>query len=253
MMRPMAALAACALGLTLAGSAAAQQQSSPFSEAEKAAMHAEIRAYLLAHPEVLLEAIQELEKRQQAATEANDQTLVAANHAAIFDDGFSWVTGNPEGDLTIVEFLDYQCGYCRRAHPEVAELLTADGNVRLIVKEMPILGPGSELAARAALATLFTAGPEAYGRLHDRLMQLKGQIDEARLDAVLGDEGLDPAAIRAAMRDPEVDRRLAETRALAETLAITGTPTFVVGDQMLRGYLPPDAMRAVVAEARGDG
>jgi protein-disulfide isomerase len=249
MIRPLPALAALVLGLSPLA-ATAQQQSSPFTEGERAALHAEIRAYLLAHPELLLEVIQELERRQQAETAANDEALIAANAAAIFDDGFSYVAGNPEGSLTIVEFLDYQCGFCRRAHPEVAELLASDGDIRLIVKEMPILGPGSELAARAALATLIAAGPEAYATLHDRLMRLEGQVDDARLDALLAELGHDPAAIRARLHDPEVDRRLDATRALAETLAISGTPTFVLGDRMLRGYLPPEAMQALVAEVR---
>lgn len=249
MKRLLPALIAILLGLAPQGGAA-QQQSSPFTEGERAALHAEIRAYLLAHPELLLEVIQELEQRQQAETVANDQALIAANAAAIFDDGFSQVVGNPEGSLTLVEFLDYQCGYCRRAHPEIAALLASDGDIRLIVKEMPILGPGSELAARAALSTLIAAGPEAYVALHDRLMTLQGEVTEARLDALLAELGHDPAAIRAGMHDPEVDRRLAATRTLAETLAISGTPTFVVGDRMLRGYLPPEAMQAVLAEVR---
>jgi protein-disulfide isomerase len=248
-MRPWPALVALVLGL--AAPAAAQQQSSPFTEGERAALHAEIRAYLLEHPELLLEVIQKLEAQQQAEMTESDQALIAANAAAILDDGFSHVAGNPEGGLTVVEFLDYQCGYCRRAHPEIAELVASDGDIRLIVKEMPILGPGSELAARAAVATLIAEGPEAYDALHDRLMRLEGQVDDARLDALLAELGHDPAAIRDGMDDPEVDRRLAETRALAERLAISGTPTFVVGDRMLRGYLPPEAMQSLVAEARG--
>jgi protein-disulfide isomerase len=251
MMRPWPALAAlAALAMALAAPAAAQEQSSPFSEAERTALHAEIRAYLLEHPELLLEVIQKLEAQQQAEMAASDEALVAANAEALFDDGFSHVAGNPDGDLTIVEFLDYQCGYCRRAHPEVGELVAADGDIRLVVKEMPILGPGSELAARAALATLIAEGPEAYETLHDRLMRLDGQVDDIRLDALLAELGHDPAAIREGMDAPEVDRRLAETRALAESLAITGTPTFVIGDRMLRGYLPLQAMQAMVAEVR---
>ena len=248
-MRPWPALVALVLGL--AAPAAAQQQSSPFTEGERAALHAEIRAYLLEHPELLLEVIQKLEAQQQAEMTESDQALIAANAAAILDDGFSHVAGNPEGGLTVVEFLDYQCGYCRRAHPEIAELVASDGDIRLIVKEMPILGPGSELAARAAVATLIAEGPEAYDALHDRLMRLEGQVDDARLDALLAELGHDPATIRDGMDHPEVDRRLAETRALAERLAISGTPTFVVGDRMLRGYLPPEAMQSLVAEARG--
>jgi protein-disulfide isomerase len=238
------------LVLALALPAAAQQQSSPFSDAEKAALHAEIRAYLLDHPELLLEVLQKLEAQQQAQSAATDRELVAANAAALFDDGFSFVAGNPEGSLTIVEFLDYQCGYCRKAFPEVSELVAADGDIRLVIKEFPILGPGSDLAARAAIATLITEGPEAYLTLHDRLMALQGEVTDVRLDKLLGELGHDPAAVRAAMADPEVARRLAETRALGERLAISGTPTFVFDDRVLRGYLPLEQMQALVADVR---
>jgi len=181
MMRLFAAVAATALGV-LPLAAPAQEQSSPFTDAERTAMHAEIRSYLLDHPEVILEVIQELEKKQQAQAAATDQSLIADNWDAIFDDGFSQVTGNPEGGLTLVEFLDYQCGYCRKAFPELSGMLDEDGDIRLIVKEMPILGPGSELAARAAIATQIASGPEAYVALHDRLMTLKGEMADERLD-----------------------------------------------------------------------
>ncbi len=228
-------------------------QSSPFSDAERAALHAEIRAYLLAHPELLMEMMQLLEAQQQAEQARADQDLVAANAAELFDDGFSYVGGNPEGSVTVVEFLDYQCGFCRRAQPEVRELLAADGDIRLIVKEMPILGPGSELAARAAVATLIAEGPEAYAQLHEQLMTIPGQITDESLDAALTDLGLDPAAIRAAMQEPEVERRLAATRGLAEKLAIAGTPTFVFENRMVRGYLPLEQMRGLVADLRAPG
>lgn len=226
-------------------------QSSPFTDAEREALHAEIRSYLLANPGLLMEMLQLLEQQKQANEAVNDRELVAQNHDAIFDDGFSFVGGNPEGSVTIVEFLDYQCGYCRKAQPEVTELLAEDGDIRLIVKEMPILGPGSDLAAKAAVATLIAEGPDAYARLHDRLMRTTGQIDDALVDKVLVETGLDPAAIRVAMEDPEVARRLSETRALAEKLAIAGTPTFLFGDRMVRGYVPLDTMTALVGEVRG--
>jgi protein-disulfide isomerase len=232
------------------GAAAAPAQSSPFSDAEREALHAEIRSYLLANPGVLMEMLQLLEEQKQANQSLSDQELVAANSEAIFNDGFSWIGGNPEGSVTIVEFLDYQCGYCRKAQPEVTELIEGDGDVRLIVKEMPILGSGSELAARAAVATMIKEGPEAYAKLHDRLMRTKGNIDDALLDKALVETGLDPEAIRVAMEDPEVERRLGETRALAEKLSISGTPTFVFQDRMVRGYVPLDAMTSLVGEAR---
>ena len=133
---------------------------------------------------------------------------------------------------------------------ELTRLIEEDGDIRWIVKEMPILGPGSELAARAAIATLLAEGPEAYMTLHHRLMGLQGPIDEAVLDEELTAAGLDPAAIRAGMEGEEVTRRLAGTRALAQSLAVSGTPTFVFGDQMVRGYLPLDQMQTLVAALR---
>ena len=237
------------LGATLPA-VAQPAMSSPFSETDRAALHAEIRAYLLEHPEIVMEMIQRLEEKQRAATEEGDRDLIASNAALIFDDGFSWVGGNPEGSFTVVEFLDYQCGFCRKAQPELTEMIESDGDIRLIVKEMPILGPGSDLAARAAVATLITEGPEAYAALHGRLMELEGEITDIRLDQALAESGLDPAAIRPAMQDPEVERRLAATRELAATLAISGTPTFVFDDRMVRGYLPLAQMRDLVGQVR---
>ena len=227
------------------------QQSSPFTPAEREALHAEIRAYLLQNPEVLQEMIQLLEEKQQTATAENDKTLVAMHAEEIFDDGFSWVGGNPDGQFTLVEFLDYQCGFCKRAQPDVEELLASDGDIRLIVKEMPILGAGSDLAARAAVATLVSQGPEKYAALHEKLMALEGGITDVSLDAAIGEVGLDPAAVRAAMQDPEVERRLAATRDLAQKLAIAGTPTFVFDNRMVRGYLPLAQMQGLVAELQG--
>lgn len=221
--------------------------------ADRTVLHAEIRAYLLGNPQILREMIALLEEESQAQTETDDRALVAQNAGAIFEDGFSYVGGNPEGGFTVVEFLDYQCGYCRRAHPEVMELLAADGDIRWIVKELPILGPGSTLAARAATATLISEGPEAYGRLVDVLMRTQGQIDDAVIDEALAEVGADPAAIRTAMADPEVDRRLSETRALADTLRISGTPTFILEDLMVRGYVPRPQMEGAIARLRAEG
>jgi protein-disulfide isomerase len=239
-----------ALSALLLLAAPSVQASESLLEADRAVLHAEIRAYLLENPEILREMIALLEAESKAATSEADRDLVATNAEAIFDDGFSFVGGNPEGSFTVVEFLDYQCGYCRRAHPDLSRLIEEDGDIRWIVKEIPILGPGSELAARAAISTLIAEGPEAYATLHDRLMSLAGPIDDAVLDDELIAAGLDPAAIRAGMDSAEVTRRLAETRDLAQTLAVSGTPTFVFGDQMLRGYLPFEGMQTMLAEVR---
>jgi protein-disulfide isomerase len=251
----------------LAASAALLSPQSPAPAAEQGAaapsaaaptidretLHAEIRAYLLENPEILREMVALLEERQVADQATTDRDLVAQNVDRLFDDGFSVVGGNPEGSITLVEFIDYQCGFCRRAHPEVQTLLDLDGDIRLITKEMPILGPGSELAARAAIAALIAEGPEAYARLGDLLMTTEGPVTETSLDAALSEAGLDAAAIRAGMDDGEVTRRLAETRALAQDMGISGTPTFVFEDRLVRGYLPLQDMTALVARLREDG
>jgi protein-disulfide isomerase len=250
-MRPLLlATTAAAFALLASQPAPADMRPGAVTEDERAALREEIRAYLLENPGLLTEMIATLEQQQKEDAAENDRALVAANGHAIYDDGFSFVGGNPAGAFTVVEFLDYQCGFCRHAHPELQEFLAADGDIRWIVKEMPILGPGSELAARAAIATLMAAGPEAYAELNDRLMRLEGQITDASLDATLAEAGLDPVAIRAGMSAPEVDRRLAETHALAKELEISGTPTFVFGGRMIRGYMPLAQMEALVEELR---
>ena len=246
-MRPLLLILISVLMLGAGLPAAAEQ---PMTDAERTALRAEIHAYLLENPEVLVEMISLLDARKQADAAEGDAALVARSAPAIFDDGFSYVGGNPEGSFTVVEFLDYQCGFCRKAHPEVSAMIADDGDIRLIIKEMPILGPQSEVAARAAIATLIDAGPEAYARLHDALMTLKGQVTDASIDHALTEAGLDPVAIHARMNDDEVTRRLTDTRNLANQLHISGTPTFVFDTRMVRGYVSNTEMRALVSEIR---
>ena len=220
------------------------------SNAEREAFRAEIRSYLLDNPEVIMEAVAVLEQRQAQAQAQNDVELVKANEQALFEDGHSWVGGNPEGDITLVEFMDYKCGYCKRAFPEVNDLLEFDGDIKLIVKEFPILGEQSELASRFAIATLQTLGDEAYAQIHDALMVFTGDITQTALNRMAEGFGLDAAAIQAEMDSDAVTKVIAENRALAQRLNISGTPSFVMEDQMLRGYLPLDEMQRVAAEIR---
>ena len=246
MKSPLAAL----LCLALAGPAAADGIGD-MTDAERATFREEVRAYLLENPEVLMEAISVLENREQQAQAQSDAELIEQNAAALFDDGQSWVGGNPEGDVTLVEFLDYRCGYCRRAFPEVNELIESDGNIRFIVKEFPILGEQSVLASRFAIATQRVAGDAAYETVHDDLMTMRGEVNEASLQAVADDHDLDWAAISAEMEAPEVQARIQESLELGQRMGVSGTPSFVFGDQMLRGYVPLDVMRDIVAEERG--
>lgn len=223
------------------------------TDEQRAAFRSEVRSYLMENPEVIIEAVNQLEARQADAQRAQDGALVDQYAAAIFDDGFSWVGGNPEGDVTLVEFLDYRCGYCRRAHPEIEELLASDGNIRIIVKEFPILGEASVLASRFAIAARIVGGDEVYKQVHDTLMTLNGDPSEPVLQRIAEDLGLDAQAVFDQMENPRVARQITETRALAQALGINGTPTFVLQDQMLRGYLPLDAMRQMVDAVRQDG
>ena len=222
------------------------------SDAEREAFRAEIRNYLLDNPQVIMEAVAVLEQRQAEEQAQNDKALLTANAEAIYDDGHSWVGGNPEGDITLVEFMDYRCGYCKRAFPEVEDLVEFDGNIRFVIKEFPILGEQSVVASRFAIATLQKAGDEAYKQVHDALMTFNGDISETALRRLGEGFGLDVDAIMDHMGSDAVTEVIAENRALAQKLNITGTPSFIMEDQMLRGYVPLDAMQQVAAQIRAE-
>ncbi|MEM6340689.1 MAG: DsbA family protein [Pseudomonadota bacterium] len=243
-------LAPALVALTLATSSHALDLSNMTDE-ERAIFREEVRSYLLDNPEVIMEAVRSLEERQAAQQAEADLQLVADNSDAIFEDGYSFVGGNPDGDITLVEFLDYRCGFCKRAHPEVGRLLESDGNIRLIVKEFPILGEQSVLASRFAIATKQVVGDEAYKAMSDALIETNTDITMPILQRLAGTFGYDFAAIEAQMNSDEVTRKIAETRALAQKLQISGTPTFVLQDELLRGFLPYDQMKELVDEKRG--
>ena len=247
MFRPLAA-SALALAMALPASAL---DLSEMSDEQRAIFREEVRAYLMDNPQVIMDAVAVLEERQQAAQAQADLSLVTDNAEEIFNDGYSFVGGNPDGDITLVEFLDYRCGFCKRAHGEVAKLLESDGNIRLIVKEFPILGEQSLLASRFAVATKQVAGPEAYKGLNDALMTMNGEVNMRSLRRMASTFGLDADAIEARMDSEEVTNEIRRTRELAQRLQITGTPTFVLQDELLRGFLPFDEMMALVEEKRG--
>lgn len=222
------------------------------SEEDKTAFGAAVRDYLLEHPEVLMEAINTLEQRQMAEEATADKALVAELHDAIFQDGHSWVGGNPDGKTTVVEFVDYRCGYCRKVHQEVMDVVEADGDIRLILKEFPILGPDSEASSRFAIAVKQVAGDEAYIKAHDALMALRAPATPEALEGVAKEIGVDAAAVKAAMGSEDVTKVIAANHDLGQRMRIQGTPTFIVGDELLRG-VPPQGLAAVVdAVRKGD-
>ncbi|MEM7061346.1 MAG: DsbA family protein [Pseudomonadota bacterium] len=216
---------------------------------EREAFQAEIRAFLLENPEVIVEAIEVLEQRRDEATAAADRELVARHASALFDDGYSFETGNPDGDVTIVEFLDYRCGFCKRAHPVIEEILERDPNLKLIVKEFPILGPNSVNAGKMALAAL-DIDRDRYKELNDVLMTFQGDLTENIAYQLASEVGYDIAALKERADSIEVDDRISQNYQLAQALGVQGTPAFVVGQRIIRGFLPADEMMTVIEEAR---
>ena len=241
---------ASALALTVAGPATAETDLTSMTDAERAAFGAEVRAYLLENPEVIMEAVAALEQRQAADAANTDRSLVETYSNAIFNDGHSWVGGNPDGDITLVEFLDYRCGYCRKASAEVEQLLESDGNIKFIVKEFPILGEESVISSRFAMSVRTVAGDDAYKAAHDALITYKGSYAEPALRRLAEGLGVDADAVIAGMNAPEIDQILQANRELANTLQISGTPTFVMDDTMLRGYVPLAQMQAIAGDIR---
>lgn len=243
---------ACALAaaLFLAPVAASALDLDAMTEAERSAFRAEIRAYLLENPEVLMEAIGVLEQRQAQAAVQNDVMLARQYADALFNDGFSYVGGNPDGDITLVEFMDYRCTYCRRAFEDVETLIATDGDIRFVIKEYPILGEQSTLAARFAIAVKQLYSDAAYKNVSDALMTMRADVTDESLTRLAEAFGLDHAAIATQMSDPAVTGVIAANARLGQLMQVTGTPTFVVQDQMLRGYLPLEQMMLVVDQVR---
>lgn len=223
------------------------------TEIERQMFRAEIRDYLLENPEVIMEAVAILEEREAEQQAHADAQLVAANAQAIFEDDHSWVGGDPEGDVTLVEFMDYRCGYCRRAAPDVNDLVEFDGDIRFVIKEFPILGEQSMMASRFAIATKQVAGDEAYKAVHDALIAYKGEVNETALKRLGETLGLETGPILDHMDSAKVSEVIASNHQLAQTLGISGTPSFVMGDRLLRGYMPRKAMEDVVSEIRAGG
>ncbi|MGR3592896.1 MAG: DsbA family protein [Limimaricola soesokkakensis] len=237
--------------LALAGPAAALDLEA-MTDAERDAFGDQVRAYLLENPEVLMEAIAVLDQRQAEAAAQGDSAMIASHAEALFENEGDWVGGNPDGDITVVEFMDYKCGYCRRAFPEVEELVESDGNIRYILKEFPILGEQSLMASQFALAMRELEGDEAYKQAHNALMTMRADVSEDSLEALAESLDVDFEAVQAEMDSPRIAGIIAENHRLAQAMQVSGTPSFVMGDQMLRGYVPLAQMQEMVAAQRAE-
>ena len=227
------------------------QQAQPFTPEQKAALQQLVRDVLVSNPEILIEAMNALEAKQQAETTKASKAAILANRKAIFEDGVSFVAGNPQGDVTIVEFFDYRCGYCKQVQPSLMALLKEDSKVRLVLKEMPVLGPESVIAARAAVAALEQDKGARYFDFHNAMMEFRGQITEAEVFRLAGKAGLDTARLKTDMAAPKTEQILRANLTLADTLGIQGTPGFIIGDQLVPGAVPLDTLRQLVKDARG--
>lgn len=232
----------------LTGAPAAEAQEKPaFDAAESEAIEAVIKQYLLDHPEVLVEALQLYEQRQQAAEAERQKAALIAEAEALTQDPATPVIGNPEGDVTLVEFFDYRCPYCKRMTDTLAQLVEEDPNLRLAMKEYPILSQESLNAARAALAAQRQGKYESF---HFALMEGGGDFTDEEIMAVAEGVGLDIAQLKADMQDPEIEAALRRNHSLAESVGVSGTPAFIVGDTLVPGATSLEQLRAMIAEAR---
>jgi protein-disulfide isomerase len=206
-----------------------------------------VRDYLLENPEVIMEALQILQQRQRAAEAATLKRTIAERIDDILNDPAAPVGGNPSGDVTVVEFFDYNCPYCRRVAPTVVDLEEADPGVRLVYKEFPILGPGSQFAARAALASRRQG---KYVAFHNALMQATEQVTEETVMEVAREVGLDLEQLRVDMQEAAIQQAIARNLQLADALGITGTPSFIIGEEVVPGAVDLRMLQSLVARAR---
>lgn len=214
---------------------------------QEAETRAVVRQYLLDNPEVIVEALQAYETRQQAAESQRQRAAIVAQAEILNHDPEAPVLGNPEGDVTLVEFFDYRCPYCKRMTDTLEQLIAEDPELRVVMKEFPILSQESVEAARAALAAV---RQEKYEEFHFALMEGGGSFTEDEIMAVAASVGLDEERLRADMQDPAIDTALRRNHGVAEKIGVTGTPAFIIGDTLLPGAVSIDQLRALIAETR---
>jgi protein-disulfide isomerase len=208
-----------------------------------------IYQYLITHPDVMLEVFDILNTRQQAAEANKVSTTLTSQREELLYDPAAPVGGNPDGDVTIVEFFDYYCSYCKRVMSDVLAAVAEDSGLRMVYKEFPILGPDSVIASRAALA-VFRIAPDKYFDFHIAMMSYRGRLNEMGILALADDLAIDTVALMKELSNPEIDATIERNRALADALGINGTPGFVIGNQIVPGAISLDEIRQLIAEAR---
>jgi protein-disulfide isomerase len=249
-MPPFRLFAAALLALAIFGApqfASAQQ----FSDDQRGQIESIIKSYLLSHPEVLEEVSAELSKRQAAAEAEKHQAAIAQNGETIFNSPRGVTIGNRDGDVNFVEFFDYNCGYCKRAMTDMIELIKLDPKLKVVLKEFPVLGPGSVEAAQVAVAVrMQDLSGKKYLDFHQKLLGGKGQADKARALAAAKEAGLDMAKLEKDFASPEVRATIEENFKLAESMGMNGTPSYVIGKQVVIGAVGLDALKEKIGIAR---
>jgi protein-disulfide isomerase len=237
---------AVALGL-----AALPARAQDFSTAQRGEIEKIIKEYLVAHPEVLQEAMAELEKKQQVAEAEKARSAVKNHSEALFNSPRQVVLGNPQGDVTFVEFFDYNCGYCKRALNDMVTLMGNDPKLKVVLKEFPVLGPGSVEAAQVAVAVrMQDKTGKKYLDFHQKLLGGRGQVDKAKALAVAKDVGMDMARLDKDLKSDEVKNTIAESMQLAEALGLNGTPSYVIGNDVVIGAVGLEALGKKIQAAR---
>ncbi len=225
------------------------EKGATLSKEQKVEVEALIQKFIMENPRVILESVQNMERQNVQEKERRAQAVIAERSKDIFEDPNSVVGGNPKGDVTLVEFFDYQCGYCKSVHPVVRQLLSEDPNIKFVYKEFPILGPASNFAAQASIASI---GQGKYLAFHNALMEVKGGLSEKIILSIASDVGLDTEILAKSIADQnaKISSIVRENHELARDLAISGTPAFVIGNQIIRGAVGIDVLKQLVADAR---
>ena len=218
----------------------AQQNGDGFNSAQKDAINAMIREYILENPEIIPEAVEVLRSRQNASRLMESQDL-------LYEDGYSFVAGNKDGDVTLVEFYDYNCGYCKQVPGVLARLIEEDKNLKIIFKELPILAESSQFASVAAMASMKQG---KFVTFHNAMMKNKRALTEDLILKIARDSGVDEDRLLADMADPEIEANIMKTKYLVQNIGISGTPGFVIGDQIIPGFIPYERLKGIIAKQR---
>jgi len=247
-MSPLRLLSPALLALALCAAPASAQT---FSDGQRGEIETIVKNYLIAHPEVLEEAMNELNKRQAADEAAKHEASITENSQAIFNSPRNVTLGNKSGDVTFVEFFDYNCGYCKRAMTDMMDLMKADPKLKVVLKEFPVLSEGSVEAAKVAVAVrMQDPGGAKYLDFHQRLLGGRGPADKARALAAAKDAGLDVARLEKDMASPEARATIDENFKLAESMGMNGTPSYVIGKQVVVGAIGVEGLKEKIGIAR---